>query len=165
MGCGHCAEGGDPFGGFFQWLTEHRECIALSCAHFKRTGRGAAEVDPRIGRLERPHIGVALAYAIELALVIQRRRLRPQPSEQADVLVSTPIAIVLAQEVALALLFLVTGTGNDVQRHSPLGELIEGRNLARCQSRRNRSGPMRDQKFQARRFHCGVQRDVETFGR
>ena len=63
------------------------------------------------------------------------------------------IALLLGREVAVALLLGVARAGDDVQRDAAVGQVVEGRDLARGQGRRDEARPMRDQEAQPLGVH------------
>ena len=66
------SELGNTLGGRRTWFGVDGEHVALGCTHLKRTLRGTAEHDQRMGRLQGAHIGVGAANPIEATLKVKR---------------------------------------------------------------------------------------------
>ncbi len=115
--------------------------------------------------LQRMHIGRGALHAIELACEIERFRAGPGELHQLEIFGGAAIALDLRAEVAVALLLLVGLAGDDVDCEPAVGEMIEGRDLARHQGGRDEARPVRDQIAELARVVGGVQRDKESFGR
>ena len=97
-------------------------------------------------------------------MVIDRAVAGPELAHHVEILAGAAVAVVLGQEVAFAGLVRVAGAGDDVQRHPPLRELVEGRDLPRRQRRRHRARPVRDQELDPLGVVGRIKRDRETFG-
>jgi hypothetical protein len=97
--------------------------------------------------------------------VIERAVAAPHLLHDIEIFAAAPVTIGLGQEVAFAGLILFGGAGDDMQRHSALRELVEGRDLSRRQRRCDRTRSMRDQKFYALGVISGIERNAKAFGR
>ena len=114
--------------------------------------------------LQRPHVGMGAFDRVEVAGEIERPLVRPGKLHQFEIFGGAAIALILGREIAVAFLLVVGLAGDDVQDEAAFGEMVEGRDLARHQSRRHKARPVGDeitQPFGARRR---VQRDQKTLG-
>ena len=107
---------------------------------------------------------VAALDAVELAVVVDRAVAGPELPHHVEILAGAAVAVVLGQEVAFAGLIRVAGAGDDMQRHPPLRELVEGRDLPRRERRRHRTRPVRDQELDPLGVVGGIKRNRKTFG-
>ena len=80
---------------------------------------------------------------IEISREIERFFVRPGELHQFEILRGPPITLGLRAKVAVALLFVIGLAGDDVHGEPAVGEMVERRDLAGHQGRRNESRPMR----------------------
>ena len=97
-------------------------------------------------------------------MVVDRAVAGPELPHHLEIFAGAAIAVVLGQEVAFAGLIRVAGAGDDMQRHPPLRELVEGRDLPRRQRRRHRARPVRDQELDSFGVVGRIKRNRKTFG-
>ena len=102
--------------------------------------------------------------AIELACEIERPIARPGKLHQFEIFGGAAIALRLRREIAVALLLVVGLAGDDVQDEPALGEMVEGRDLARHQGRRHKARPVRDEITEPFGPRRRVLRDQKTLG-
>ena len=98
--------------------------------------------------LQRMHVRLGAAHLVELALEVEALLARPGELHHLDIFGGAAVAHVLGREVAVALLLGVARARDDVQRDPALGQVIEGRDLACGQRRRDEARPVRDQVAQ-----------------
>ncbi len=101
-------------------------------------------------------------HAVELAGEIERLLARPGELHQFEILGGAPVALDLRAEVAVAVLLLVGLAGDDVHGEPAVGQVIEGRDLARHQGRRDEARPVRHQVAEPLGVRGGMQRDEEA---
>ena len=80
--------------------------------------------------LQRAHVGVGTADPVESAIEIEGLIRGPSALHQVQIFLRPLIALGLRREVAVALLLGVGLAGDDVERETAAGQLIEGRDLA-----------------------------------
>ena len=130
-----------------------------------RCVRAAAAIDRDVRHLAAADFRIGPAGAAEFARMVERRRLGPGPAQQRDVLGGAAIAGLVVGPVAVFRLVGVAAARNDVHRQPAAAELVEGRQLARGDWRRNKTRPVRQQKSQPV-GHCrGVRADQKPVGR
>ncbi|MNI57598.1 hypothetical protein D3C73_1126700 [compost metagenome] len=89
-----------------------------------------------------------------LAVVVERRGLRPGLVQHLQVFVRACVAGILVEEIAITLQVAAVAAGDHVDRGAAAAELIEGGELAGGEGRRLETGPVRHQQADA--FgHCG----------
>ena len=113
----------------------------------RRVGAAAA-VDRDMRLLPAADFRPGPAGAVELALVVERRRLGPGPAQQADILLGAAIAGRMVGPVAVLGLIGVAAAGDDVHRQTAVAELVERRQLAGGDRRRHEPRPMRQEETQ-----------------
>jgi hypothetical protein len=155
---------GNAPGGGGQRLAEHGEDIAVPGAHGQRALGRAAEEQQRMRPLQGLHVGARAAHTIEGAIEIEAALAGPGELHDLDIFGGAPIALFLGSEVAIALLLGVTGARDDVQGDPPLGEVIEGRDLAGRQRRSNEARTVRNQESQPFSTLGGILGDQEPLG-
>src|SRR6187455_1801324 len=97
-------------------------------------------------------------------MMIDRAVAGPELPHHVEIFARAAVAVVLGQEVTLAGLVRVAGAGDDMQRHPPLRELVEGRDLPRGKCWRYRSRPVRDQELDPLGMVGGIKCNRKTFG-
>ena len=123
----------------------------------RRIGR-AAEVDRNMRLLHWLHIRERAHEIVVLALVIDRLVCGPDAAKDFDILVGARVALVMRQEIAVLALIGVVAARDDMHREPSAAEMIERRQLARRQRRRDEARPMR--QHQAELF--GHERGILT---
>ena len=117
----------DLLGGVGQRLAPQAVHVGFRGAHGVGGVRGPAERDHRPRLLHREHVGDEVGELVVGARVIERLALGPHPLHDLDVLAGAVVALVVAQEVALALLFVVVAAGDEVHREPAAADLVERR--------------------------------------
>jgi len=82
--------------------------------------------------------------AEEAAFVADRLVCRPDPAQDPDELPAAVVALVLGQEVAVALRLAIVRRANDVDRGATLAELVERGELTRGHGRGDEARAVRD---------------------
>ena len=108
---------------------------------------------------------VGAAGAVELALMVERRRLGPGAAQQVDVFGGAAIARFVVGPVAVLGLVGVAAARDDVHRQPPAAQLVEGRQFAGGERRRDEAGPVRQQEAEPLGHRRGVRPDHESVGR
>ncbi len=125
----------------------------------------AATVDRDVRLLATADFGISPAGAVEFALVVERRRLGPGSAQQRDIFGGAAIAGRGVGPVAVLGLVGVAAAGDDMHREAPAAELVEGRELARGERRRDETRPVRQEKPQPLGHRRGVRADQEAVRR
>ena len=98
------------------------------------------------------------AHPVEPAVEIEGPFGGPRPLHQVQIFLRPLIALGLRREVAVAFLLGVGLAGDDVERKTAAGQLIEGRDLAGKQGGRDEAWPVSDKICHPlgprRRVHC-----------
>src|ERR1700733_12094171 len=113
----------------------------LSCDYDCRIRR-TAEVDRNVRLLERFYVRERSGELVVLALVIDWLVRPPDAAKDFDILICALVALVMRDEVAVLALLAIVAAGDDVHRQPPTAEMIERRQLARCHSGRDETGPI-----------------------
>ena len=122
----------DLLGRVGQRLAPQAVDVGLGRADRVGRARRTAEGDLRARLLHREHVADEVGEAVVLAVVVERLVARPRLLEDLDVLEGAGVALVLGQEVALALLLVVVAAGDEVQRQPAVADLVErGERLGR----------------------------------
>ena len=108
----------------------------------------AATVDRDMRLLPAADFRIGPSCPVELALVVERRRLGPGPAQQGDILSGTAIAGLMVGPVAVFGLIGVAAAGNDVHRQTAIAQLVESGQLAGGDRRRHEPRSMRQQEPQ-----------------
>jgi hypothetical protein len=114
--------------------------------------------------MDATHLGVGPVEPIELAVVVDRSIGRPQFAEDFQVLVGTPIPLVVVEVVAVALLLGVAAAGDDVHSEAAGAELVEGGQLAGGHRGRNEPRAVSQQYPKVFGVGEGIGGDDETVG-
>ncbi len=101
----------------------------------------------------------ALLEAVVLPLIVERCRRCPGCLDDIEVFARAGVALVLGEEVAVLLEFLIVAAGDDVHAGPAVGEVIEGGELAGRDGRRREAGPVRDHQIDALRHRGRIGRD------
>ena len=104
------------------------------------------------------------AGPVELAFVVERRRLGPGAAQQRDVFRGAAIAGLGVGPVAILGLIGVAAARDDVHRKPAIAELVEGRQLAGGDRRRDEPRPMRQEEPEPLGHRRRVRPDQETVG-
>src|ERR1700758_164599 len=107
-------------------------------------GVGAsATIDRDVWLLPAADFGISASGAVELAVVVERRRFGPGSAQKRDVLVDAAIACMVVDPITVFGLIGVAATGDDVHRKTTVAELVQRRELAsgerRCHEPRSMS--------------------------
>src|SRR5882757_1171026 len=105
--------------------------------------RGAAEIDRDMRLGDRLDLGERALELIVLAVMVEGLLAGPDPLQNADIFVGSRITLRVIEEIAVALLLGVVTAADHVDGDPPAGELVERRELARRQRRRDEAGAMR----------------------
>jgi hypothetical protein len=97
--------------------------------------------------------------------MIERRRLGPGAAQQRDVFRGAAIAGLGVGPVAVLGLIGIAAARDDVHREAAIAELVEGRQLAGGDRRRDKPGPVRQEETQPLRDRGGMRSDQEPVGR
>ena len=116
----------------------------MTSGDFECGRRRAAEVDGDMRLLHGFHFGEALFEAIVLAVVIEGFGLGPDAAQDVQVFVGAGIAFVMRQVVAVAALFGVVATGDDVDGEATARIVVEGCQLARGERGGDEAWAMRE---------------------
>ncbi len=90
------------------------------------------------------------------AFVVERGAGSPGFPDYVQIFVGALITFIVAQEVAVALLFGIVAATDDMHRQATVAELIQGSQLARGQGRRYETGPVRQQDAEPFGLVCDV---------
>lgn len=115
--------------------------------------------------LQAPHVGEAAFEAIEPAGVIERLVARPDAPHHLEIFVGARIALVVGEEITVLPLFGIASAGDDMDYDASAGELVERRELARCERGRGESRPVRDHEPEPLRHRRGMPGDQNAFRR
>ena len=110
-------------------------------------------------------VGLRAAHLVELAREVEAPLARPGELHHLEIFGGAAVALLLEREVAVAMLLGIARPGDDVQGDAALGEMVEGRDLARRQGRRDEARPVRDQEAQPLGVVGRILRDQEALGR
>ena len=91
-----------------------------------------------------PGLAVSILEPVKFPPMIEWLRFGPNPLQYLYVLASAPVAGVVVQPVAVALLLLVAASGNDVKRGGPESADL-GCGFAGRQGRHDEAGPVGDE--------------------
>lgn len=86
----------------------------MAAGDFHRCVRCAAEEYRHVRLLRRLYLGVALGKAVVPALMVEWFVLGPDAAQDAEVLVGAGITLVVAEEIAVALLLGIGAAGDEV---------------------------------------------------
>jgi len=113
--------------------------------------------------LLRAYIGRGALDPVEFAGEIEWSLARPGELHQFEIFRSPPVTLGLRAEVAISLLLVVGLAGDDVHGEPSVGQMVERRDLAGHQGRRNESRPMRYEVAELLCVRGSVKRDEEPF--
>ncbi len=99
----------------------------------RRVGR-AAEIDRHVRLLERLDLREPVLETVVLAFVVERAIAGPDATHDVQVFVGTLVALVVAQPVAVAALFVVGTARDEVHTETAATELVQRRDLT-CRER------------------------------
>src|SRR5437762_11610050 len=89
----------------------------------------AAAVDRDIWLLPATDLGIGPSGPVELARVVERRRLGPGPAQDGEVLCRAAIAGLMIGPVAVFGLIAVAAACNDVHRQPAIAQLVQAAQL------------------------------------
>ena len=133
LGGALAAPGPDLFAHLCQCFAEQCIDVGMLAGRLDGSPRGSAEIDRDMRFLYRFYRDEAALEAIMLALVIERRRLGPQPAKQAHIVFRAFITLILVEKITAALLFVVGCAGDDV--YGGTFGAVAGRSWRRCVQR------------------------------
>ncbi len=102
--------------------------------------------------------------AIELAGEVERLLARPGQLHQFEIFGGAAITFGLRRKIAVAFLLVVGFAGDNVDGEPAAAQMVEGRDLARHQCRRDKAGTMRDQITEPLGARRRMQRHQKPFG-
>ncbi len=130
-------------------LAPQRVDVGMLAGDGQRRFRGAAEIDRHMRLLHGLDLRKALRKAIELAFMVERRGLGPDAAQDVQVLVGARIALVMVEEVAVALLLAVRAARDEMHPEAAAAELVKRGDLARGQRRCGKAGAVRQHEMDA----------------
>src|SRR5579864_782286 len=130
----------------------------------RRVG-GAAAVDRDMRLLAAANVRIGPAGPVELARMVERRRLGPGPPQQRDILRGAAIAKIVVAPVAVLGLIGIAAAGDDVYRQTAVAQLVQGRELPGGDRRRHEPRSVREEETEALGDRGGVRPDEEPVGR
>jgi hypothetical protein len=145
-GAGGRADTGDDVAHLCMGLAPQCVNIGMLAGDLDRRVGSAAEIDRDARALNRPYFGGGAGETIIGTLVIDRAIGGPDRFQDADIFVGTGVALVLVQIIAVALLVDIVAAGDNMDRGTPLAQLIERREAAGCVGRCLKTWPMGDQE-------------------
>src|SRR5215813_4369872 len=106
-------------------LAEKRIDVTMLRANTQCGIRGATKVDRHMRLLRRAHFEEGFFDVVKASLEVERFLRCPYQAQNFQIFVGPPVALIMAQPIAITMLFAISAAGDNMQPQPTVGEVVE----------------------------------------